>query len=115
MNSAYIALAKAEMRLASDAAAKAASITYGMTGDIAAARLRGRQICQRHSVAGEPLQIRNIDVQFGNAVPNGSGSYTFTANGTPTNSTQVHASFVRRAGSAAALPALGQFLGREEI
>lgn len=115
MNSAYISLAKAEMRLASDAAAKAASITYGLTGDIAAARLRGRQICQRHTVAGAPLQIRNIDVDFGHASPDANGNYTFTVNGTPTNSTQVHASFVRRAGSVAALPALGQFLDREEF
>ncbi len=115
MNSAYVALAKAEMRLASDAAAKAASITYGMTGDIDAARLRGRQVCQRHTVAGLPLQIRNIDVDFGHASPDANGNYTFTVNGTPTNSTQVHASFVRRTGSVAALPALGQFLDREEF
>jgi Ca-activated chloride channel family protein len=115
MNSAYIALAKSEMRLASDAAAKAASITYGMTGDMSAARLRARQICQRHNVAGEPLQIRNIDVDFGYAGPTANGRYEFTVNGTPTNSTQVHASFVRRAGSVAALPALGQFLGRDEF
>ncbi len=115
MNSAYISLAKAEMRLASDAAAKAASITYGMTGDIDTARLRGRQVCQRHTVAGDPLQIRNIDVDFGHASPDANGNYTFVINGTPTNSTQVHASFVRRAGSVAALPALGQFLDREEF
>ncbi|MEO8271632.1 MAG: hypothetical protein ABI557_18055, partial [Aureliella sp.] len=123
MNSAYIALAKTEMRLATDAAAKAASISYGMQADpdmtesarIAYARLRGRQICQRHMVAGAPLQIRNIDVSFGNATPMANGRFEFTLNGTPTNSTQVHASFVRRAGSVAALPALGKFLGREEF
>lgn len=115
MNSAYIALAKTEMRLATDAAAKAASITYGMTGSIEEARLRGRQICQRHSVAGAPLEIRNIDVSFGRATPMANGRYEFVADGTPTNSTQVHASFVRRVGSAAALPALGQFLGKEEF
>lgn len=115
MNSAYIALAKTEMRLATDAAAKAASITYGMTGSVDAARLRGRQICQRHSVAGAPLQIRNIDVSFGAATPTANGRYEFTLDGTPTNSTKVHASFVRRVGSVAALPALGQLLGKDEF
>jgi len=115
MNTAYVSLAKTEMRLASDAAAKAASIHYGMHGDEAAARLRARQICQRHTVAGEPLQIRNIDVQFGHASSNASGRYSFAANAQPTNSTRVHTSFVRRVGSVAALPALGQFLGKEEF
>ena len=113
MNTAYMALAKTEMRLASDAAAKAASIHYGMTGDIAAARLRGRQICQRHTVAGEPLQIRNIDVQFGRCNPEASGKYTFVSGGQPANATQVHTSFARRSGGVASLPALGGFLGQD--
>ncbi len=115
MNSAYIALAKSEMRLASDAASKAASITYGMTGDEGAARLRARQICQRHTVAGAPLQIRNIDVYFGNASQNADGTYTFNEGVQPTNSTRVHTSFVRRVGSVAALPALGQLLDRTDF
>ncbi len=115
MNTAYISLAKTEMRLASDAAAKAASIHYGMTGDMEASRLRARQICQKHDVAGAPLQIRNIDVQFGRANPTPSGRYEFVVGGQPSNSTQVHTSFVRRDGEVAALPALGQFLGREEF
>ena len=115
MNTAYISLAKTEMRLASDAAAKAASIHYGMTGDMAASRLRARQICQRHNVAGEPLLIRNIDVQFGRANPTANGRYEFVVGGLPSNSTQVHTSFVRRTGEVAALPALGQFLGKEDF
>lgn len=115
MNSAYIALAKTEMRLASDAAAKAASIVYGLTGDQSEARSRAQEICLRHSVAGAPLELRNIDVHFGNAQPTNNGRYEFTRDAQPTNSTRVHASFVRRVGSVAALPALGQFLGREEF
>lgn len=115
MNSAYIALAKTEMRLASDAAAKAASIVYGLTGDQTEARIRAQEICLRHSVAGAPLEIRNIDVHFGNARPKNNGRYEFKRDAQPTNSTRVHASFVRRVGSVAALPALGQFLGREEF
>jgi Ca-activated chloride channel homolog len=78
-------------------------------------QIAARQICQRHTVAGEPLQIRNIDVQFGHASSNASGRYSFAANAQPTNSTRVHTSFVRRVGSVAALPALGQFLGKEEF
>lgn len=115
MNSAYVALAKTEMRLASDAGAKAASIVYGMTGDMSEARSRGKEICLRHTVAGAPLEIRNIDVHFGNAQPTNSGRYEFTPDATPINSARVHASFVRRVGSVAALPALGGFLGRDEF
>lgn len=115
MNSAYVALAKTEMRLASDASAKAASIVYGLTGDMSQARTRALEICLRHTVAGAPLEIRHVDVQFGNARPTNKGRYEFTRDAKPTNSTRVHTSFVRRVGSVAALPALGQFLGRDEF
>ncbi len=115
MNSAYVALAKTEMRLASDASAKAASIVYGLTGSVSQARTRAQEICLRHNVAGAPLELRNVDVQFGNARPTNTGRYEFTQNAQPTNSTRVHASFVRRVGSVAALPALGKFLDREEF
>jgi Ca-activated chloride channel family protein len=115
MNAAYIELAKSEMRLATDAAAKAASITLGQTGDEAEARSRGKQICQKHSVAGAQLEIRDSDISFGQASLQPNGSYSFTEGTAPYNAVKVHASFVRRAGGAAALPALGQFLGREEF
>ena len=115
MNAAYIELAKCEMRLAGDAAAKAASITLGQTGDVIQARNRGKQICQKHIVAGDRLQIRNIDVHFGQAYMQDDGRYNFTQNATPYNAVRVYASFVRRAGSSAALPAMGSFLGREEF
>ncbi|MCA9134775.1 MAG: hypothetical protein KDA45_16520, partial [Planctomycetales bacterium] len=115
MNAAYVELAKSEMRLACDAAAKAASINLGLTGDETEARTRARQICQKHTVAGEALRIRNIDVDFGHASPSGSGQYTFTEGGTPSNSVRVHASFVRREGGMAALPAFGSFLGQDDF
>ena len=115
VNTAYIALAKTEMRLACDASVKAASIYYGLTGDANAAGLQARQICQRHYVAGLPLQIRGTDVQFGHASSNGQGRYSFVANAQPINSTQVYASFALRSGSAAPLTALGQFLGKESF
>lgn len=115
MNAAYIELAKSEMRLASDAAAKAASITLGLTGDEEQARTRGKQICQRHQVAADQLKIRNIDVDFGRATTDANGTYHFSENANPVNSVRIHTSFVRRAGSVAALPALGSFLGREDF
>lgn len=115
MNAAYVELAKSEMRLATDASAKAASIILGLTGDETQAQTRAKQVCQKHYVAGERLQIRNVDVDFGRAIMNNNGTYTFVENQTPKNAVKVHASFVRRAGGTAALPALGQFLGREDF
>ena len=115
LNTAYIELAKTEMRLATDAAAKAASIQLGQTGDKIEARNKAKQICQRHFVAGEKLKLRNIDVHFGQAFVQNDGTYGFTDGAEPYNSVKVEASFARRAGQVAALPALGGFLGRDEF
>ncbi|MEZ6137720.1 MAG: VWA domain-containing protein [Pirellulaceae bacterium] len=115
LNASYIELAKCEMRLATDAASKAASIMLGQTGDEVVARTRAKQICQKHIVAGDRLRIRNIDVEFGQAVLQSDGSYDFTENATPYNAVKVNASFVRRAGESAALPAMGSFVGREDF
>lgn len=115
MNAAYIEMARCEMRLATDAAAKAASINLGQTGSAAAARLRARQICQKHTVAGAHLEIRNIDVDFGQATLQANGSYNFSKDSTPFNAVRVVASFARRTGESAALPAMGGFLGRDRF
>jgi Ca-activated chloride channel homolog len=115
MNAAYIEMAKCEMRLATDAAAKAASINLGQTGSASAARLRARQICQRHTVAGSRLQIRNIDVEFGQATLQEDGSYNFSKDSAPFNAVRVLASFARRSGESAALPAMSGFLGRDRF
>jgi hypothetical protein len=115
MNSAYIELSKSEMRLATDAAAKAASITLGQTGDQNAARTKARQICQKHMVAGAILQIRTGDVDFGLSSVSPSGQYSFVEGGQPVNSVRVSSSFARRTGGVASLPALGGFLGRNSF
>lgn len=114
LNGAYIEMARCEMRLACDAASKAASIQLGLTGDESAAITRAKQICQKHIVAGDRLRIRNIDVAFGQAVLQSDGTYSFSDN-SPHNAVRVTASFVRRVGESAALPAMGQFLGRSDF
>lgn len=115
LNTAYIELSKSEMRLATDAAAKAASITLGQTGDSAAARTRGKQICQKHTVAGEKLKLKNTNIAFGQASVSDDGAYAFNDGVQPYNAVRVSASFIRRAGGTAALPALGGFLGRDDF
>lgn len=115
LNTAYVELAKSEMRLATDAAAKAASITLGKTGDTAAAQQKAKQICARHIVAGEKLKLRNTDVDFGQAYRQSDGTYGFNEGAQPYNSVRVTSSFARRPGSVAALPALGGLLGVEEF
>lgn len=115
INSAFIELSKSEMRLAADAAAKAASITLGQTGNPALARVRGRQICRRHTVANERLLLSNSDILFGQAQLQPDGSYRFMQDVEPYTAVRVNASFSRREGGAASLLALGGFLGREKF
>ena len=115
LNTAYIELSKSEMRLATDAAAKAASIKLGQTGDETEARTIAKQICKKHDVAGEALKLKNNSVAFGQAQVQADGTYSFAEGVTPYNAVQVTASFVKRANGTAALPALSGFLGRDEF
>ncbi|HBE66599.1 MAG TPA: hypothetical protein DDW52_00485 [Planctomycetaceae bacterium] len=71
---AYMHLVRAELRTATDAAAQAGSETLARTQDPDAARQAAILIASQNRVAGQPLTLRNQDVQIGgvaNLVANG--------------------------------------------
>lgn len=78
INLAYIECVQTEQRLATDAAAKAASITLGQTQSVDQARAKALAIAAAHNVAGKPLTLSNADVSFGRSVKDSSGKYVFT-------------------------------------
>ena len=89
VNLAYMELAKTELRLSCDSAAKAALINFGSTQQQSNAISFGQSVALNNTVVGQSVTIPSANFKFGNASKQGTGSYTFTVGGTPTNSVRV--------------------------
>lgn len=81
--------ARSEMRLAADAAARAATEAVLRTGDQNAAYQHASGIAANHRVMGRAIQLQRENVIFGQSrsVPN--GEWKFTANAEPFNAARV--------------------------
>ncbi len=86
---AYMQLARAELRAATDLAAKAASAELAETGDTALAIAKGKQVASANLVASEGLTLDDSDFVFGNTTRSTTGKWLFTANALPMNAVQV--------------------------
>lgn len=94
---AYMQATRMELRAASDSAARAGATALSQTDSKSAARQTARDVAVQMNVAGEPLRLRNSEVQIGRSTRDGSGKWTFVVNGTPANAVRVTAQ--RNAGS----------------
>lgn len=95
---AYTQLARAELRLAVDAAARAAAQEFSRTESKASAVTRAQMVTELNPVGGNPLTIQAGDISFGRSARNYDGTWSFTANGTPANALKLIGK--RTAGSA---------------
>lgn len=98
---AYMHLVNSELRVATDAAAKAAAqqlseevrsqalATSGATLNRANVINRAKQVAESNLVAGQALRLRNSDVEIGRSTRVGSGRFQFLVNGSPPNSVRV--------------------------
>lgn len=82
-------LARSEMRLAADAAARAAAEAVLRTGDPEAAFETAAAIAATHNVSKQPVVLRREDVVFGAAVSTPAGEWKFIPNQTPFNAARV--------------------------
>jgi Ca-activated chloride channel homolog len=78
INLAYIEAVETEQRLATDAAAKAASITLGKTQSVAQARAKAKEIAGKHLVAGKPFVLSDANIAFGRSTRGSGGKFSFT-------------------------------------
>jgi Ca-activated chloride channel homolog len=92
INLTQLSTTKTELRLASDAAAKAGAIILGQTQDIAQARTAAQNIAARHRVNDKSMAIYNIDVKIGYSEKNPNGTFSFAENVEPYNSVRVFTS-----------------------
>ena len=86
---AYMQLTRAELRSATDLAAKAAAAELADTGSMARAIAKGKQTASINLVAGQGLTLEDADFVFGNTTRSTTGKWVFTANSAPTNAVQV--------------------------
>lgn len=85
----YLQLSRAEMRLAVDAASRAAADELARTENLNAARAKAIEIAALNNVAGQPLTLLPGDVQFGASTVNSNGRWIFSAGQTPTNAVRI--------------------------
>jgi len=87
---AHMHLARAELRTATDAAAKAAATTLADSLDRDAAITRGQEIAAENRVSGTPLLLADSDFSFGRSERQGDGKYVFGTGQGPLNSVRVN-------------------------
>jgi Ca-activated chloride channel family protein len=89
INLVYMEITRTELRIACDAAAKAAIVRLGSTQNQSSARTFAKTIAQKNPVGGGQLSLSDAQIEFGYATRTGTGAYSFTANQTPLNSARI--------------------------
>lgn len=87
---AWMQLARAELRTATDAAARAGAKQLSLSQETSSAVDRAKETAKRNSVAGEPLLLESGDVEIGTSKqPTPSSRYNFTPGGARPNAIRV--------------------------
>jgi hypothetical protein len=106
---AYMQLTRSELRTATDAAARAGAKTLSLTQNENSARAAARAAARRNRVAGDPLVVRNRQIEIGlGAQATDNSRFTFTPSGSALNAVRVTG---LRTSTSAAGP-VGLLLGR---
>ncbi|MFK7818338.1 MAG: pilus assembly protein TadG-related protein, partial [Planctomycetaceae bacterium] len=75
---AMLHLARTQLRTSTDAAAKAAAVTFADTGRQRLAIAKGRELARENTIFNEPLVLSRSDFQFGRSEQLNSGRFAFT-------------------------------------
>ncbi len=86
---AYMHLTRAELRTATDAAARAGVEALGRTQNVNAARQAAINFAARNTVAGAPLQLADSDIEFGSTRGGNNSRFTFQPNATPPTAMRI--------------------------
>lgn len=90
INVAYMELSRTELRVSTDAAARAGGRTLALTGDPDEARRVARLYAGNNPVAGDPLQLADSDLVFGQSTRDSLDErYEFKAGRRPYNALNV--------------------------
>ena len=112
---AYMQLVRGELRASTDAAARAAVVMLGETGDTGTARLTAQQIARTNAVAGQQLILEPQDIVFGSGRLTNSGAFEFLPGVTPYRAAMVTGRKLDEAPSGAVPLFFGGLLGRPQF
>lgn len=87
---AYMHVTRAELRTATDAAARAGVEALGRTQNIAAARQAAIDFAARNTVAGAPLLLSANDIEIGSTIGGGGTRFSFRPGANPPTAMRVH-------------------------
>ena len=109
---AFMHLTRAELRTATDSAARAGAEALGRLQDTNAAKDAAVNFAARNTVAGDPLLLSDGDVVFGtNELVN--GKYQFVEGGSPANAIRVQGKRTADSRNGSIPLFFGQFLGQK--
>ncbi len=79
INVAYMQVTRTELKIATDASARAGGRAWSVTQDVGTAAVYARKAASQNFVGGKRFKIRNSDISFGSSVRanNGKGRYEF--------------------------------------
>jgi Mg-chelatase subunit ChlD len=87
---AYMHVTRAELRTATDAAARAGVEALGRTQNIALARQAAIDFAARNTVAGAPLLLSGNDIEIGSTIGGGGTRFTFRPGANPPTAMRIH-------------------------
>jgi Ca-activated chloride channel homolog len=86
---AYMQLCRTQLRIATDAAARASGESLSREQDLDKARQAARDMAAEHIVAGLPLELADSDIIPGRATMQSDGHWDFDPAGEPVNGLQI--------------------------
>ena len=115
INVAYMELVRAEQRLATDAAAKAALVVLGQSQSQTQARQAAKAIAALHRVAGRSVVLDDSDIEIGASTGNANGTYSFNQSASNSsvvnNSVRVNSNLSKMQGGGIPTILLPQMMG----
>ena len=115
INVAYMELVRAEQRLATDAAAKAALVALGQSQSQTQARQAAKAIAALHRVAGRSVVLDDSDIEIGASTGNANGTYSFNQSASNSsvvnNSVRVNSNLSKMQGGGIPTILLPQMMG----
>ena len=87
---AYMQLVRAQLRTATDSAARAGGEALARKQNIDDARRAAKEMAAANLVASQPLLLYDSDIEFGNSFPMPGGKWAFVSYATPINSLRVN-------------------------
>lgn len=89
INLCFMELTRTELRVATDAATRAAGRQLALTGQTSLAIEEGMAAASRNTVAGQPFALSSTDFEFGESIRTTVGRYSFTAPSNHPNAVRV--------------------------